>query len=72
MACIRARIVAYRVLAVKSEGRKSLEKHRRRCEDNIKWILEKWDGGGMDGIDLSQCRHRWWALVNAVTSLEVP
>jgi hypothetical protein len=28
--------------------------------------------GGMDWIDLDQDRDRWWALVNAVMSLQVP
>jgi hypothetical protein len=33
----------------------------------LKWIFEKW-GGGMDWIDLTQDRKRWWAVVNAVMS----
>jgi hypothetical protein len=31
----------YRVLVGKPEGRRPLGRHRRRLEDNIKWILEK-------------------------------
>jgi len=25
----------------------------------LRWVFRKWDGG-MDGIDLSQDRDRWW------------
>jgi hypothetical protein len=37
----------------------------------LKWIFEKWDGG-MDWIDLFQCRDRWRAVVNAVMNLSFP
>jgi hypothetical protein len=29
----------------------------------LKWIFKKWDGGGMDWIDMAQDRDKWWALV---------
>jgi hypothetical protein len=35
---------AYMILVEKPEGKRPLGKPRRRWEDNIKWILEKWDG----------------------------
>ena len=41
----------YRVLVGKSEGRKLLGRPRRRWEDYINWIFEKWDG--KHGLDRS-------------------
>jgi hypothetical protein len=63
---------AYRALVGKPEGRRPLGRPRRRWEDNIKWICERLDGGGMDWINLAQDRDRWRALVNAVMNLGVP
>jgi hypothetical protein len=30
----------------------------------LKWILKTWNGG-LDWIDVTQSRNRWWAIVNA-------
>jgi hypothetical protein len=38
----------------------------------LKWIFKKWDGGGMDWIDMAQDRDRWQALVRAVMNLRFP
>jgi hypothetical protein len=38
----------------------------------LKWIFKKWDGGGMDWIDMAQDRDRLRAVVSAVMNLQVP
>jgi hypothetical protein len=38
----------------------------------LKWIFKKWDGGGMDWIDLAQDSDRYRVPVNAVMKLRVP
>jgi hypothetical protein len=38
----------------------------------LRWIFRKFDGGGMDWIDLAQDSNRWQALVNVVMNLQVP
>jgi hypothetical protein len=66
------RRVVYRVLVEKPEGKKPLERPRRRWEDNIKMDLQELECGGMDWIGLAQDRDGWRALVNAVMNLRVP
>jgi hypothetical protein len=63
---------AYRALVGKPEGRRPLERPRRRWEDNIKMDLREDEWGGMDWINLAQDRDRWRALVNAVMNIRVP
>jgi hypothetical protein len=55
----------------KPEGRRPLERLRRRWEDNIKMDLREvsW---GMYWIDLAQDSDRWCAVVNAVMNLRIP
>jgi hypothetical protein len=54
---------AYRALMGKPEGRRPLERPRRRLEDNIKMYLREVGWGGADWIDMAQDRDRWRALV---------
>jgi hypothetical protein len=48
MACVKDRRDANRVLVGKPEGRRPLERHRRRSEDNIKMDLQDVAWEGMD------------------------
>jgi hypothetical protein len=60
------------VLVGKPEGKRSLGRHRRRLEDNIKMDLTEIEFGDMDWIDLAQDRDQWRALVNTVMNLRFP
>jgi hypothetical protein len=59
----------YRVLVGKPEGKRPLERPRRRWEDNINMDVQEVEFGVMDWIELAQDRDRWWALVNVVINL---
>jgi hypothetical protein len=63
---------AYRILVGNPEGKRPLERPRRRWVDSIKMDLREigWDGG--EWIDLDQDRDQWRALVNTVMKLRVP
>ena len=45
---------------------------RRRWVDNIRDDLQEVGCGYMNWNRLAQDRDRWWALVSAVTNLQVP
>jgi len=62
----------YRVLVGKPEGKRPLQRPRRRWEDNIKIDLQEVGWEGRDCIDLAQDRDTWRALVNAVMNVRVP
>jgi hypothetical protein len=63
---------AYGILVGKPEGKRPLERPRRRWEDNIRMDLREIRWGGMDWIDVAQDRAQWRALVNTVMNLRVP
>ena len=62
----------YRVLVGKQEGRRPLERPRRRWVDNIRMDLQEVGCGYMDWIGLAKDRDRWRTLVSAVMNLRVP
>jgi hypothetical protein len=59
-------------LVGKPEGKRPLDRPRRRWEDNIKMDLQEVGGGYGDWMELAQDRDRWRALVNAVMNFRVP
>jgi hypothetical protein len=61
----------YRVLVGKSEGKRPLERPRRRWEDGINKDLREIGWGGVERLHLPQNRDRWRAAVNAVMNLRV-
>jgi hypothetical protein len=61
----------YRVLVGKPEGKRPLERPRRRWEGGIKMDLREIDWGGVEWFHLAQDRDRWRAVVNAVMNLRV-
>jgi hypothetical protein len=62
----------YRVLVGKPEGKRPLERTRRRWEDSIKMNIQEVECGSMDWIELAQDRDSWRALMNAVMNLRIP
>jgi hypothetical protein len=62
---------AYRLLAGKSEGKRSLGRPRRRWEDNIRMDLGEVGWSDVDWIGLAKDRNRRRALVNSVLNLRV-
>jgi hypothetical protein len=67
----RKGIHPYRILVEESEGKRPLERPRRRWVDNIKMDLRDIGWGDMDWIDRTQNRDQQRALVNTVMNLRV-
>jgi hypothetical protein len=61
----------YRILVGKPEGKRPLERPRRRWEDGIKMYLREIGCRGVKWIHLAQDRDRLRAFVNAVMNLRV-
>jgi hypothetical protein len=63
---------AYNILVGRPEGRRPLERPRRRWEGNIKMDPREIGFGDVDWINSAQNRDRWRALVYTVMNLRVP
>jgi hypothetical protein len=55
----------------KPEGKRPLERPKRRWENGIRMDLRENGWGGLEWIHLAQDRDRWRAVVNAVMNLRV-
>jgi hypothetical protein len=63
---------AYKILVGKPEGKRPLERQRRRWVDNTKMDLREIGWDDMDWIEMAQDRDQWRALVNTVKNVRVP
>ena len=72
MARMEERRGVHKVLVVNPEGKRPLERPRRRWEDNIKMDLEEVGRGCGDWIELAQDRDNWRALVSTVMNFWGP
>jgi hypothetical protein len=61
----------YRILMGKLQGKRPLERPRRRWEDGIEMDLREIGWGGVEWIHLPQDKDRWRAVVSAVMNLRV-
>jgi hypothetical protein len=61
----------YKDLLAKPEGKRPLERSRRRWEDGIRMDLREIDLGSVDWIRLAQDRDRWRVIVNTLKNLRV-
>jgi hypothetical protein len=63
--CGRDRRVGYGVLVGKPEGKRTLGRPRRRCEDNITMHIQeaRW---GMDWTNLAKDSDRWRIVAKAM------
>jgi hypothetical protein len=62
----------YRILIGRPEGKRQLERPRRRWKDNIKMDLREIGIDGANWIRLAQDRFQLRAFVNTVMNLRVP
>jgi hypothetical protein len=61
---------AHRILVGKPEGKRPLDRPRRKWVEDIKMDLREIGWGGMEWIDLVQDRDQWKA--NTVMNIQVP
>jgi hypothetical protein len=61
----------YRILVGRPEGKRPLERPRRRWENNIKLNLREIEIDGGNWIQLVQCRIQWRAFAITVMNLRV-
>jgi hypothetical protein len=71
VARMRDKSNAYRILVGKPEGKRSLERQRRRWVNDFKIDLREIGWDSMNWIDLDPDRDHWRALMNTLMNLRV-
>ena len=61
----------HRALVGKPEGKRTLERPRRRLDDNIKMDLQEIGGSRGDWMELAEDRDGWRALIGTVRNFRV-
>jgi hypothetical protein len=61
----------YRVLVGKPDGKRPLERPRRRWEDTMKMDLRELGWESVEWVHLAQGRDQWGAVANTVMNLRV-
>jgi hypothetical protein len=72
VACMEEGRVVFGALVGRPEGKISLGRPRRRCEDNIKLDLGELRIDVANWIQLAQDRVQWRAFLNSIMNLRVP
>jgi hypothetical protein len=62
---------AYRILVKNVEEKRTLGRHKRIWEGNVKITHEEMGRRDRDWIDLAQDKDTWRAVVNAVMSFRI-
>jgi hypothetical protein len=65
-------MIAYKILIGRREGKVSLWRPGRTCENNIKINLKSTVCEVVDWLQLAEDRFLWWPLVNTVMKIRVP
>jgi hypothetical protein len=63
---------AYKILIVKSVGKRPLVRYRSRWKGKIRIDLRCTGWEGVDCIQLAEDRNQWRIVVNTVMNLRVP
>jgi len=63
---------AYKILVMKSEGKRSFGRPRRRCEDNIRTDLIEIGWEGVDWVHMAHDRDHWRGLITIILNLRFP
>ena len=71
MVCMGEGRGVHNFLVENLDGKRPLERPRRRWEDNIKMDIQEVGGGG-DWMEFAQDRDGWWVLMNIVMNFRPP